>query len=57
MKIEYSDYKNPDGPSAVVGGKIVAFDDAAIAVLASNAMMLAVGVSTNHVEEPELAAC
>jgi hypothetical protein len=57
MKIEYSDYKCPDTASAVVGGKIVAFDETAVAALAANAMMLAVGVGSSDVEEPELVSC
>ena len=45
MKIEYSDYKQPHGTHAVVGGRVVIFDDAAVAALAANAMMLATGVT------------
>jgi hypothetical protein len=43
MRINYSDYDGPQGGCAVIDGKIVELDNAAISALAQNAMILATG--------------
>jgi len=46
MRITYTDYETREGCWAIIGGRIVPYDDKAIAALAANAMVLATGVQT-----------